>query len=148
MAHIKNYKSNQELFQRVKDLNLPLGEYAIFGSGPMGVRGIREMGDVDIIVTQKLWDNFINKPDWEQRQVDDLDGIKNEKLNIEIWKDWWIGWNVEQMIKEAEIIGGLAFVNLEMMIEWKTLIAREKDLKDLKLIKNWQKKDNEKDSPS
>jgi len=140
MAHLKNYKSNQELFQRVKDLNLPIGEYAIFGSGPMGIRGIREMGDVDIIVTQKLWDYFINKSDWEQRQIDNLDGMKNEKLNIEIWKDWWIGWNVEQMIKEAEIIGGLAFVNLEMMIEWKTLIAREKDLKDLELIKNWQNK--------
>ena len=144
MAQIKNYKCNQELFQRVRDLNLPIGEYAIFGSGPMGVRGIREMGDVDIIVTQKLWDNFIKRPDWEQRQVDNLDGMKNEKLNIEIWKDWWIGWNVEQMIKEAEIIDGLAFVNLEMMIEWKTLIAREKDLNDLELIKNWQKQGNEK----
>lgn len=145
MAHIKNYKSNQGLFQRVRDLNLPIGEYAIFGSGPMGVRGIREMGDVDIIVTQKLWDNFIKKPDWEQRQIDNLCGIKNEKLNIEIWKDWWIGWNVEQMIKEAETIDGLPFVSLEMMIEWKTLVGREKDLKDLELIKNWKNQNNEKE---
>ncbi|MFA5368526.1 MAG: hypothetical protein WC303_00775 [Candidatus Paceibacterota bacterium] len=135
--------NNQKLFQIVKDLNLPLGEYAIFGSGPMGIRGIREMHDVDIIVTHKLWNDFIGKPGWEVRQVDNLQGMKNYKLNVEIWKDWWIGWDVDQMINESEIFDGLPFVKLEMMIEWKTLIAREKDLKDLELILKWQK-DNKK----
>jgi hypothetical protein len=130
---------NRELFQRVKDLNLPRGEYAIFGSGPMGVRGIREMKDVDIIVTHKLWDDFVGRPGWELRQIDDLQGMTNHELNIEMWKDWWIGWDVDQMINEADIFDELPFVKLEMMIEWKTLVARDKDLIDLKLIEDWQK---------
>lgn len=134
---------NQELFQRVKDLNLPMGEYAIFGSGPMGARGIREMNDVDIIVTHKLWDEFVNRAGWESKEIDGLHRLKNPVLNIEIWEDWWIGWDVDEMIKQAEIFDGLPFVKLEMMIEWKTLVAREKDLKDLELIKNWLKKNNE-----
>lgn len=134
---------NKELFKRVKDLNLPKGEYAIFGSGPMGIRGIRQMNDIDIIVTHKLWNAFMDKSGWELRQVDGLNGLKNKELNIEIWKDWWIGWEVEEMINKAEIIDDLPFVRLEMMIEWKTLVAREKDLKDLELIKNWKRR-NEK----
>jgi hypothetical protein len=135
---------NQKLFDRVKALDLPIGEYAIFGSGPMGVRGIRKMNDVDIIVTHKLWNEFAGRPGWEARQIDNLQGMKNHKLNIEIWKDWWIGWDVDQMIREAEIFDNLPFVKLEMMIEWKTLVAREKDLQDLKLIEDWQKQNDEK----
>jgi len=38
------------LFNRIKGLNLPVGDYAIFGSGPLIVRGIiRGSNDLDII---------------------------------------------------------------------------------------------------
>jgi len=37
------------LFQKVNDLNLPGGEYALFGSTPLGVRGIRESRDAEVI---------------------------------------------------------------------------------------------------
>ncbi len=43
--------TNKELFKKVKNLNLPIGDYALFGSAPMGIRGLRECHDIDIIVT-------------------------------------------------------------------------------------------------
>ena len=137
---------NKELFQKVKDLNLPLGEYAIFGSGPMGIRGIREMNDIDIIVTQKLWNIFTGNSEWELRQGNGSYGLANRHLGIETWKDWGPGWDVEKLIQEAEIINDLPFVKLEKMIKWKKISGRDKDLKDLELIKDW-KKQNEKSSP-
>ena len=48
-----NNMSGKDLFQKVKELNLPKGKYALFGSAPMGLRGIRECHDIDIIAKKK-----------------------------------------------------------------------------------------------
>lgn len=45
----------------LRSLNLPEGKFAIFGSGPIAVRGIRESEDLDIIVKQDLWDFLAEK---------------------------------------------------------------------------------------
>lgn len=44
------FEKNKTLFQNLRNLNLPLGEYAIFGSGPMGVRNLREMHDIELLL--------------------------------------------------------------------------------------------------
>lgn len=36
------------LFDELKKLNISMGEYAVFGSGPLWIRGIRESNDEDI----------------------------------------------------------------------------------------------------
>lgn len=53
--------SNQNLFQKVKDLNLPFGKYALFGSAPMGIRGLKDCHDIDIIVTEDIWNDIKRK---------------------------------------------------------------------------------------
>ena len=37
---------NAQKFEQFKKLNLPLGEYAITGSGPMGIRNLKAIGDI------------------------------------------------------------------------------------------------------
>lgn len=44
-------RNNQQKFLLVKQLKLPIDQYAITGSGALGIRNLREIGDVDIIVT-------------------------------------------------------------------------------------------------
>jgi hypothetical protein len=131
---------NKELFQKVKELNLPIGEYALFGSAPMGVRGLRECHDIDIIVTEKLWNDYKNKSEWKLMEIREdnnyFEGLRND--DIELWKDWWPGWNVDKLIQEAEIIDGLPFVKLEEVIKWKRFRAREKDLKDVEIIEKFK----------
>jgi hypothetical protein len=125
--------SNKDLFQRVKDLKLPIGKYALFGSAPLGIRGLKDCHDIDIIVTEDLWNEYTNKG-WELRTM--LHGSQYFWNNeIELWKDWQPGkWNIGQLIGDAEIIDGLPFVKLERVLEWKKLRAREKDLKDIETI--------------
>ena len=48
----------EELLQQVRDLHLPLGSYVLFGSAPMGARGMREMKDVDMVVTPEVFEDF------------------------------------------------------------------------------------------
>jgi len=129
---------NEELFKRVKELNLPIGEYAIFGSGPMGIRNLREMHDIDIIVSDRIFDEYLNKQEWKIREIYGYqDCLKNDSLEIEMGRDWHEGWDVEEMIREAEIIDGLPFVKLEYLIEWKKFYRREKDLKDVEMIEKF-----------
>ncbi|HNY36277.1 MAG TPA: hypothetical protein PLD14_01265 [Candidatus Pacearchaeota archaeon] len=134
---------NQELFQRVKDLGLPDGEYAIFGSGPMGIRNIREMHDVDIIVSERVYNEYVGKSGWKIKNIYEnngcFKGLNNDVLEIEMWKDWYTDWDVNKLIKEAEVIDGLSFVKLEYLIKWKNFFGRDKDLKDVELIEKFKK---------
>jgi len=132
---------NKKLFQALKDLRLPPGEYAIFGSGPMGIRNLREMHDIDIIVTEKLFNEYADKAGWDVKNIyennDCFKGLNNRAINIEIWKDWYTDWDVKKMIQEADIIDDMPFVKLDYLIKWKKFFARQKDVKDVELIEKF-----------
>ena len=128
---------NKDLFQKVKELALPIGRYVLFGSAPLGIRNLRECADIDIVVTQDIWDKYKARPDWQLDKTRHGNSyLRNGSL--ELLKDWKPGiWDIEKLIKEAEIIDGLPFVRLEYVVEWKRLNAREKDLKDIEIIENF-----------
>lgn len=135
------FEQNKTLFQNLRNLNLPSGEYAIFGSGPMGVRNLREMHDIDIIVTETLFNEYLNKAGWKIRKIyennDCFEGLDNHDLNIEMWKDWYTGWNVFKMIQESEIIDDMPFVKLSYLIKWKKFFATNKDITDIEIIEHY-----------
>ena len=88
-------------------MNLQIGKYAIFGSGPMAIRKIRDGRDLDLVVTKEIFEEYLKKPDWKFKEFE-RDGrhIKMlEKDDIELYPSWGPGeWNVLQIIKEAEIL--------------------------------------------
>lgn len=126
-----------DLFTKVKNLGLPAGKYAIFGSGPMVVRGLREGKDVDIIVPKEVFKEYETKPGWQVKKFDDNTNYLDND-GIELWDEWGPGeWDINKLIQEAEIIDGLPFVRLEEVLKWKETNARPKDLEDIKLIKTY-----------
>ena len=130
----------EKQLEEVKKLNLPLGNYALFGSAPLGVRGIRKCRDIDIIVNEKLWQEYKNKPGWKYEVT--KNGIEHlSKGIIELWNNW-LPWypNANKFIKDAEIINRIPFVKIKYFIEWKIKFGREKDKQDVKLIKNYLNK--------
>lgn len=130
---------NKNIFEQVKKLNLPMGKYVIFGSGPMGIRGIRECHDVDIIVSEGVLEEIKKNPAWKVKKFET--GRQTFVFgDIELWKDWWPGkWDTEDLIKRADIIDDLPFATLEDVLKWKKIFGREKDLKDIKLIEEYFK---------
>lgn len=117
----------------LKELNLPEKQYAIFGSGPMAVRGIRDVNDIDIVVKEDLWNNLrVQFP----KSIYKTDSIKIG--NIEIFKNWspWFD-NVNSLIDTAEKIGDFWYVHLSNVLKWKKLMGREKDKTDIKLIEDY-----------
>ena len=113
---------------KLKKLNLPKEDYAVFGSSPLAIRGLRENHDIDIIVKQKLWDKLVKKYPVEEDKVIKIDFI-------EIYRSWlpWIK-DTDNLIDDAEIIHEIKFVKLKYVLLWKKIHNREKDKKDIDMF--------------
>jgi hypothetical protein len=137
------------IFEEVKKLNLPMEEYVVVGSGPMVAREIRDFKDIDILVSEKLYDELI-KSGWEIVEVEGVGGkfkvLKKDifEVNTTLWHGDYKPDN-KNLINQAEIICGVPFLQIEELIKFKTALGREKDLKDIELINNYLKKISDKD---
>lgn len=131
--------NNESLFKEARNLNFPIGKYALFGSTPMGIRGLKECGDIDIIVTEGIWKKCKNSKEWKF-EINKLGVETLHKDDMELLKDWGPGdWDIKELIEDAEIIEGLPFVKLETVLKWKKINGREKDLVDIKKIEDYLK---------
>lgn len=144
----KMQQSNQEKFSALREFNLPAHQYAIIGSGPLGIRNIKAIGDIDIIVTPKLWATFA-----EKYGITDENGVKKIVFPGGVIEAFYEGSfytapaddqapTMDSRIKNAEIIDGLPFDSIENVLYYKRKDAREKDLKDILLIEKWMSMQN------
>lgn len=131
------------IFEKIKSLNLPLGQYVVVSSGVLDALGIRPARDIDIAVLPELHKKLRKSGEWKE----------DERFGkIFLMKDIFecipsLEWDkypttTEQAIASATIIEGVPFMNIEELIKFKTALGREKDFKDLELIKNYLSKIN------
>ena len=131
---------NEQKFSLLKSLHLPIGEYAITGSGPLGIRNLREIKDLDLIVTPMLWNELA-----EKYGITDTGQVKKIVFPGGMIEAFWeesfysapndpSAPLLADRISHAEIIDGLPFDSLENTLFFKRKQGREKDLKDIRLI--------------
>lgn len=123
----------------VKELNFPEGSYAVFGSGPLAIRGLREARDIDIIVTTELFNEIAKDPHWKLGKV--RDGHRSlSQGEISLFDTWAPGsWDVYELIHNAEMVDGVPYVKLSSVIEWKMIRNSPKDIVDIDLIHEYLK---------
>lgn len=130
-----------EITEKIRKLNLPLGEYVVFGSAPLEVRGIRKSKDIDLAVTADLFDLLKASGEWKEVVLSN--GLKPlQKGNIEAYIGWFgcEGYKpvLQHLIDTAEMFDGIPFANMGEVVLWKTAMGRKKDLEDLKLISTYR----------
>jgi hypothetical protein len=128
------------IFEELKRLDLPAGQYVVVGSGTMAAKGIRESSDLDVMVTDELWNELIER--YEVRSETGRSVIRlSDVVEIVCPVDSVFGNSevvpIEEIFDKAERIQGYNFINLEHLIKIKAWMNREKDLKDIELIKNY-----------
>lgn len=127
-----------EILERVKSLQLPMGTYAVFGSGLLGVYSMRPTKDIDLVVIEELYNKLKNEG-WDERES--ANGVVCLTLDeFEIFKNWEFDNyhpDVAQLIADADIIDNVPFVRLEEVLKWKKAYGREKDLIDIQLIEHY-----------
>ncbi|MCE5318868.1 MAG: hypothetical protein LLG04_16090 [Parachlamydia sp.] len=134
-------KKNKEKFDHLRSFRLPLGQYAIISSGPLGIRNLREIKDIDLIVTPQLWDTLAAR-----FGIVEEDGVRKIRFAGDIVEAFTEGSfadnpkdapTLSERIASAEIIDNLPFESLPHVLFFKRYWGREKDLIDIQLIEAW-----------
>lgn len=124
------------LFDSLRSLGLPKGEYAVFGSGPLIVRGVIDTAnDLDVVSRGAAWETacdlgeMVTLVEYGVDVVSFLDGA------ITVGTSWAYGdVDIDDLIDTAEIIDGLPFARLEYVVTYKKIAARPKDIEHLRLL--------------
>jgi len=128
------------LFDRVKSLNLPGSDFAIFGSGPLIVRGIiPASNDLDIICRGQAWETVKAIGELEYLRKYDVTVVSMCDGRLTFGTKWAIGeFDVDELIDGAEETDGLPFVRLEHVTNYKEISKRPKDLRHIEALKAYQ----------
>lgn len=130
-----------DIFSVLKELNFPLGQYVVVGSGTLAALGIREAADVDIAVLPELHAKLCKEDGWAQETKHGKVFLKKQDIDIIPELSWEMyPTTTEEAIRGAIIINGFPFLNLEELKKFKKALGREKDFKDIELIDAYLKK--------
>jgi hypothetical protein len=136
--------NDMKLIALIKTIDLPVGQYALFGGACLAIRNIRNLNDLDIFITDKLYDKLCadgwHEISTEKRKPYLITKIRG--IDIQAFKIWeGVGWqpDIRAYIDNPEVVQGIPFMPLTELYKWKQETRRPKDLKDLKLIDSFLK---------
>lgn len=128
------------LIDKLKQLNLPPDQYAVISSGVLAVRGIRAANDLDLVVTDSLWKQLTQK--YQQEKTKHRPVIRPDP-DIEILGPAYDPdhdlFESDRLVRQAELIDNIPYIPLETTKLIKQKMGRAKDLRDIKLINQYQK---------
>lgn len=130
---------NISIISRAKALNLPFGEYCVFGSGVQEIHGLKKAKDVDILVTGKLYIQ-LKKAGWKRKWFfwrglwcKCVTNGTNEAFTNIHWT-WKYRPDTQEIINRAEVHNGIPFLRIEDLLEFSRYLPREKDKQTVKRI--------------
>lgn len=131
--------TGEDLVKKVNSLNLPKGKYVVVGSGILGILGLREVNDIDLVVDPDILYRFLKTGDW--RKEEKYGTVFLHKGDITMfsrlsWEDYQT--TREEAIETAEYIQGIPFLNIKETIKFKKALNREKDKRDIKILESYK----------
>ncbi|MCP3994718.1 MAG: hypothetical protein GY722_06605 [bacterium] len=115
------------------------GNHAVFGSGPLLVRGIIEdVNDIDIIARGEAWERAAAAGELVGLPKHNITVASLHSGRLTVGTYWAIGdVDVDNAIDTADRIEGFPWVRLALVAEYKRLAGRPKDIEHLKLLEQW-----------
>lgn len=129
-------RSALSALKELRALNLPRDDFAVFGSGPLIVRGvIPATNDIDVICRGVAWERVAAIGEKTYLPKYRIEIVSMDQGRLTFGTSWAIGdFDVDELIDTAEVIDGLPFVRLEHVVAYKRIANREKDREHLKLL--------------
>jgi len=130
------------IFEEIKKLNFPQGQYIIVGSGPLVAHNMKETKDIDIVVSPELF----KKCEQEGREKlpwtypDKLGHIYLRRGCIELYldvncKDF--NPTLKELLQKADTIEWIPFASLEDILQFKIAYDKPKHAQDIEKIKEY-----------
>jgi len=128
--------STHALLDLLAGLNLPENDYAVFGSGPLLVRGvISDSNDLDIICRGDAWECVKSIGTLAHDETYDVDIVSMHEERLTFGTAWGIGdFEIDQLIDDAELINGIPFVRLEHVVAYKRARGSAKDQRHIQAM--------------
>lgn len=131
----------KNLLNELDKLNIPKNKFAITSSGPLGIRNIREINDLDIIVYPEIWQKISNT--YPVIKENNFESIHIGNIQVLGKGSWFTNsqfGDTTSQINNADLINGYKFVKLETILKIKKQKTRPKDIEDVKLITEYLSK--------
>ena len=128
-----------KITNRAKQVGIDPAKFIVIGSGVLDALGIRSTDDIDMLVTKDVYESFLSKPGWTEKIWPQGDPTLSTD-GVELCTDWGDDKNIYQfddILQNSITVEGIRFVSPEFLIKWKNNKGREKDLKDVVLIKKY-----------
>ena len=118
------------LYQELLSLKLAQDNFAIAGSGPLFARGwISDPSDIDVVARGSAWNAAAQLGQVTPAPYSDVHQISLFDGDLEILDGWFPEcWPVDQIIDEADLICGLRFVRLDIILTTKRMLGRPERL--------------------
>jgi hypothetical protein len=128
-----------EAFAMLRSIDLPPADYAVFGSGPLLVRGIiEETHDIDIIARRAAWTQALEQGELTYLPDEGITVAAFFDGALSVGTSWAFGdVDIDDLIDTAELFDGVPFVRLEHVIAYKRIADRDKDHDHLRRIERW-----------
>lgn len=125
-----------QISERLAELQLPAGDYAVHSTASLVLRGIlEEAGDLDIVCRRAAWERALEmvKHGAAKLMQGDVDQVVEVGDDVELF-DGWLGVDGNVLIDEAELVAGVPCVTLAAVVEFKEQQGRPKDREHLARI--------------
>jgi len=133
--------TKEDIVTKVRALGLPKDSYIVFGSCPLAAVGIRESNDIDMLVSEQVYEQLRNDG-WQQ-----LDKGPRDKPLVHDVFEAHTNWDfssysptLDELLANAMDIEGVPFASIEDVRKWKVASGRPKDLVDIGLIDEYLEK--------
>ena len=126
--------ANERMRGMLRDLGLPDGDWAVFGSGPLLMRGwIDDAGDIDIITRGSAWERA--RQLGNEVHLEDGSIIIDAGDGVTLGSRWLFGDpDIDELIDTVEIVADVPCVRIEHVERYKRLAGRPKDRVHLAII--------------
>lgn len=133
-----------KIVEQVKGISLRKNEYIVVGSGLLGALKLRDVEDIDLVVSPEILDRYESKDGWRKEVRYGKTFLLKEPFEMfsELaWEDYQT--TRGEAIASARYIDGVPFLNIEETIKFKQALGREKDYQDIKLLKQYHSQSND-----
>lgn len=134
----EHYTKKPSALDALESLHLPEGRYMVMGSGIMEALGLRQADDIDLVVSDDVYED-LRAAGWNDRVASNgSSGIEHDVFQAyNQWTDETEVKKLDELLVDADWVDGVAYNSLAKLAFYKARRGREKDLADLELIQDY-----------
>jgi anti-anti-sigma regulatory factor len=125
------------VFEMVQRLGLGDEEYVVIGGAVMEALKLRSTKDVDIVVSDTVYNNLRDNKKWQEIRQDNGKNILSHDGNNVMHS--WMGNDIDKLRRSSFTKKGVHLMSITQLIEAKKQLARKKDLEDVGLLEAYLK---------